>query len=243
MNMDIKSRNVGDIVADNFGYATLFKRYNIDFCCHGATPLAEACRNAGVDVDEITAALDCECEVPSNYHTTPFASWPIDLLIDYVLKIHHRGIRANGPGILADIQKVRSVHGEAHPELAELEELFAMSLDDLENHLSKEEQVLFPYVYALYEASERGEMHEKMHCGTVMNPIRVMWREHEDEGARYMRIREITRNFQPPSDACATYRLMLIRLEKFMDALFEHIHLENNIIFPRCISLEGCCVR
>lgn len=195
---------------------------------------------AGADIERVVEALgDGNMQRGG---AIPFAEWPTDLLIDYVLKIHHRGIRAKGPQLLADIRRVAEVHGDAHPELRQLDRLFAESLEDLENHLQKEEQVLFPYCYELFEAKERGVKHEKMHCGTVANPIRVMLREHNDEGTRYKYIRNLMHGFEAPQDACASYRLMLQDLEMFMDGLFEHIHIENNILFPRFVALESKCV-
>lgn len=233
----LKSQSVGSIVNDNFATARVFKTFGVDFCCGGVASLEEACRAAGADVDVVMQAL-----LAANQSTPcaiPFDSWPTDLLIDYVLKVHHRGIRAKGPGLLNDIRTVARVHGDSHPELLQLEELFAASLRDLESHLQKEEQVLFPYCYALYEASMRKESHAPMHCGSVANPIRVMLHEHNDEGTRYKYIRLLMKDFVAPEDACATYRLMLQDLESFMDGLFEHIHIENNILFQRFQELEA----
>lgn len=237
-NMDLRSRNVGDIVADRFVTAQVFKRYGIDFCCHGNVALAEACAAAGTDVEEVMEALQ-KAETVSAGTGIPFAEWPLDLLMDYVLKIHHRGIRSKGPELLKLIDKVKRVHGEAHPELHELYDLVSVSLEDLEMHLQKEENVLFPYLYDLFQASQSGHTIGNMHCGTIANPIRVMHMEHENEGNRYLHIRELTGGFQVPADACGSYRLMMAELEAFVDALFEHIHLENNIIFPSFMELEG----
>lgn len=237
----IAKRSVGSIVNEDYAAAKVFKQYGIDFCCGGDISFEEACRSAGVAMDDVVAALSGA--MPEGVGAIPFDSWPTDLLIDYVLKIHHRNIRAKGPGLLRDIEKVAQVHGDAHPELRQLPTLFAQSLEDLESHLQKEEQVLFPYCYALIDAEMRGESHAQMHCGTVANPIRVMLREHSDEGTRYKYIRVLMKNFVAPEDACATYRLMLSELEAFMDGLFEHIHIENNILFKRFVELESRCVR
>lgn len=237
--MDISNRTVGSIVSDNFATSRVFKRYGIDFCCGGNLTLSAACHAAGVDVDSVVEALKCD---DVNVGVIPFDSWPTDLLIDYVLKIHHRGIRAKGPRLLADIEHVAKHHGERHPELVSLIDHFRNSLEDLELHLQKEEQVLFPYCYQLFEASLAGERHSMMHCGTVANPIRVMLREHNDEGTRYKFIRTLMNDFRAPEDACPSYRLMLEDLEAFMDGLFEHIHIENNILFPRFVELESKCV-
>ena len=203
--------------------------------------LEDACRLAGVCAEDVVR--DIESVVDGSCAAIPFDSWPTDLIIDYVLKIHHRNIRSKGPRLLADIEHLAAVHGASHPELEQLKSLFAQSLDDLENHLQKEEQVLFPYCYHLIESQQKGDKVEAMHCGTVANPIRVMHREHSDEGLRYKFIRNLMHDYAVPSDACPSYRLMLEDLEAFMDALFEHIHLENNMLFPRFVALEQSCVR
>ena len=239
-NSNYANRSVSSIVNENYAAARVFKYFGIDYCCGGGALLADACRAAGVDIDRVCEALAENDGAKGG--AIPFASWPTDLLIDYVLKIHHRDIRTKGPQLLKDIERVAAVHGDAHPELHQLTELFAASLEDLENHLQKEEQVLFPYCYKLFEASLRKERVEKMHCGTVANPIRVMHSEHSDEGTRYKYIRSLMNGFVAPDDACVSYRLMLADLEAFMDGLFEHIHLENNILFPRFVAMEKRCV-
>ncbi len=233
---------VGAIVARNFSSATVFARYGIDFCCHGDTPLGEACAAAGVTADEVIKALNIPTTETISQHAE-FSSWPVDLLIDYVLKIHHRGIRKNGPAILELLEKVVSVHGEAHPELYEIRDLFAESLQELDMHLVKEEEVLFPYLLELFEASENKAPIAQMHCGTVENPIRVMRMEHEGEGNRYLYMAKLTNNYTAPENACNSYRLVYEQLHGFMNGLFEHIHLENNIIFPIAVELENQWVR
>ena len=239
-NSNFMNMSVGAIVNENFAAARVFKYYGIDYCCGGSAMLVDACRIAGADPDNVCRALMVTHETESG--AIPFATWPTDLLIDYVLKIHHRGIRAKGPKLLADIKRVAEVHGAVHPELNQLVTLFSDSLEDLESHLQKEEQVLFPYCYNLYEASMRKERVAQMHCGTVANPIRVMLSEHSDEGTRYKFIRNLMNGFAAPENACPSYRLMLEELEEFMDGLFEHIHIENNILFPRFVHLEKKCV-
>ena len=167
--IDWKYTSVGQIVADDFAAASVFKKYGIDFCCHGEVMLEKACADLGLAVEEVEQALLRQDEAGNG--RIPFASWPLDLLMDYILKIHHRGIRARGPELLALLEKVERVHGEAHPELHELKALVCESLEDLEMHLQKEENVLFPYLYELYAARNR-TAYGPMHCGTDSNPIR-----------------------------------------------------------------------
>lgn len=233
---DWKYTSVGNIVAEDFAAAKVFKKYGIDFCCHGETTLDKACTDLGLSAEEVIQAL--ERQEADGGGRIPFVSWPLDLLMDYILKIHLRGIRARGPELLSLLEKVERVHGEAHPELHELKALVTESLQDLEMHLQKEENVLFPYLYDLYAAQEKGQRMEPMHCGTIANPIRVMKMEHEGEGNRYLHIIKLTGHFSVPQDGCASYRLLMQELEAFVDALFEHIHLENNLLFPRFEEIE-----
>lgn len=238
---DLLHTAIGTLVAQDFNTTKVFKQFGLDFCCHGQDDLATACRKQQVDADEVIRLLEQTLEPAQGGKGIPFASWPLDLLLDYVLKIHHRGIRSHGPELLALVEKVARVHGAAHPELLELQQLVAESLTDLEAHLSKEEQVLFPYLYDLFAAATEERTLAPMHCGSIANPIRVMHLEHEHEGDRYLHIRQLTGNFSVPADGCASYRLMMQELEAFVDALFEHIHLENNIIFPEFLKLEQRC--
>lgn len=235
---DIKNKSVGEIVKEDFSTVQIFKKYGIDFCCHGSEKLGTACEEQQVDVDKVIGELQKPAVQSEGAVKIPFGSWPLDLLIDYVLKIHHRGIRQNGPELMELLDKVKEVHGDNHPELFELSDLVFESFHDLEKHLQKEENVLFPYLYDLYKASEAKQPAGQMHCGTIQNPIRVMMMEHEAEGERYKHIRVLTNNFTTPEDGCASYHLLMQKLEQFVDALFEHIHIENNIIFPGFIKLE-----
>ena len=163
-----------------------------------------------------------------------FQDWPLDLLVDYALKVHHRTIRREGPATLALVEKVVG-ENEVMPEVREL---FAGSLEALESHLMKEENVLFPFLYELYKADEDGLKIEQMHCGTIGNPIRVMMMEHGDELARHEHIAALTNHYTAPADASADYRTLLARLKEFMEALKEHIHVENDIIFPGFLEVE-----
>lgn len=231
-----QQQTVGQIVADNFAAAHVFYRFKIDFCCHGNTPFAEACTTAGVAEDEVIRALE---EVQAQVSAVPdFARWPMDLLIDYVLKIHHRGIRQRTPELSALMAKVARVHGDAHPELHEVQHLLEEAFIDLEEHLQKEEQVLFPFLYHQYDSLLEGRRPEGFHCGSVAMPIQVMMSEHEHEGNRFRRIALLTKEFTAPEGACGSYRLLLDSIRQFEQDLHEHIHIENNIIFPEALRLE-----
>jgi iron-sulfur cluster repair di-iron protein len=234
------SRTVGEIVADNYAAADVFHHFGVDFCCHGADNYLEAVGKANADPERVADALDGLHAQPG---TSPdFKQWPTDLLIDYVLKIHHRGIRRDGPEMLSLMHKVEQVHAENHPELHEVARLLEGSLEALEEHLQKEEQVLFPYMYEMYAAIARGERPQPFHCGSIAMPINVMEAEHDGEGERYRHIAALTNNYTAPADACASYRLLLDKIKTFEANLHEHIHLENNIIFPDAIAVEAASV-
>ncbi len=235
--IDYSSLTVGQIVAADFVKSAVFARLGIDFCCHGGTPFGEACRAKGLDPDDVSRQLDGVHEAGVS-GSPVFRDWPLDLLVDYVLKIHHRNIRARGPKITELLDKVVRVHGGRHPELAEVSLLFRESLADLESHLSKEEQVLFPYVYQMCDAVYSGCNVAPFACGTIQHPVAVMEDEHSQEGERFGKIASLTGEFTPPEDACGSYRLVMQLLREFRDALHEHIHIENNIIFPTAIAME-----
>ncbi len=163
-----------------------------------------------------------------------FGEWPVDLLIDYALKVHHRNIREKGPALL---ELIGSVKGES-AAMEEVEELFAQSLSDLDDHLMKEENVLFPYLYELLESKREGGMMTPMHCGTISNPIRVMMLEHEGEVERHGRISELTNGYNAPVDASDEYKKAVDGLREFAADLHEHIHIENDVIFPKSEMIE-----
>lgn len=164
-----------------------------------------------------------------------FAKWPTDLLIDYVLKVHHRGIRTEGPQLISLLNKV----AQSHPEMTQVAQLFAESVDALDHHCGKEDNVLYPYLYELYEAQQDGRTTGGFHCGSVAFPINVMMGEHDEENKRWDIIRQLTNGYAAPADADQDYVSAIAWLKEFFDLhMTEHIHLENDIIFPWAISAE-----
>ncbi len=234
--MEFKNKSIGEIVADDFRTASVFKKHGIDFCCKGGRTIQEACHQKNLDEAEVLADLK---NLPSkNSGEIDFKAWPLDLLTDYVEKTHHRYVEEKTPVLLAFLDKLCKVHGGQHPELFEIKELFEMSAQDLGAHLKKEELVLFPFIKNLVKAKTNGEPIPQAHFGTVENPIAMMTHEHIVEGERLRKIGEITNEYTPPQDACQTYRVTFAMLEEFENDLHKHIHLENNILFPKSIQLE-----
>ena len=228
---------VKDIVTNDFRTAAVFHTHHIDFCCGGAQPLGEACRAAGVDTTALLDELTRVCAEPTS--TVPnFAVWTAEELIEYIVTKHHAYVREALPRIAAHTEKIARVHGERHPELIEVNRLFAAVVDDMTSHMWKEEHILFPFIAALAGAEEEGGPAPMAPFGPVENPIRMMELEHETAGGALDRIRELTQDYREPADACTTYAITLKELEAFEQDLHAHVHLENNVLFPRAIDLQ-----
>lgn len=227
---------IGDMVAEDFRTAAIFKKYGIDFCCKGGRTIEDACDKKDLDPNKIYSELE---NLPiSGASGIDFKSWPLDLLADYVEKTHHRYVEEKTPIIQQFLDKLCKVHGDRHPELFEIRDLFNASAQDLAAHLKKEELVLFPFVRKMMNSKISGQAIEQPHFGTVENPVEMMKHEHSVEGERLEKIAQLTNNYNPPADACNTYRVTFAMLQDFENDLHTHIHLENNILFPKSIELE-----
>ncbi|WPP47984.1 iron-sulfur cluster repair di-iron protein [Catalinimonas niigatensis] len=228
---------VGQIVNRNYRTADVFKKFGIDFCCGGKKPLQEACEKKNIDPKELEQVL-LKVLNQTQEEVVNYSSWPLDLLADYIEKKHHRYVEENIPLIQQYLHKVASVHGDHHPELIEVYQLFNQCAEELGQHMQKEEQILFPYIRQLVKAQRIGSVLEAPHFGTVENPIAMMEHEHDAEGNRFARIAALCDQYNPPADACNTYKVTFAKLEEFESDLHTHIHLENNILFPQVIALE-----
>ena len=231
-----QEKTIGDFVAENFRTAEVFKKYNIDFCCKGGRTVEEACDKKKVSPEEIYKELEEVANRKSE--DIDFNSWPLDLLADYVEKTHHRYVEEKSAMLIPYLNKLCKVHGERHPELFEINELFIGSAQDLAAHMKKEELILFPFIKQMVEAKKNGEPLPAPRFGTVENPVAMMQHEHEAEGERFVKIAELTNNYEFPDDACGTYQVTYRMLEDFQNDLHKHIHLENNILFPKAIAME-----
>ena len=228
-----KDKIIGQLVAENYKAASVFKTYGIDFCCNGNRSIYEACDQKGIDSDTVVGDLNKAMEV-KDAQNTDYQSWDIDLLADYIEKKFHRYIERKIPELKAYLKKVASVHGQRHPELIEINNLFTASALDLLSHMKDEETLVFPYIRQMMEK----KMLDDFEFNTVESPIQKMMIEHDNEGNRFRRIAELTDNYTPPMDACNTYRVSFALLQEFESNLHLHIHLENNILFPKAIETE-----
>jgi regulator of cell morphogenesis and NO signaling len=214
---------VGD-VATQYPLATrVFARHSIDFCCGGGKPLSEACMKVGVQVDTVLAEIDKEIST-TDRREERWDEKSVELLIEHLLVEYHRPLDEELPRLEALARKVNGVHGEKEPEmLGGILSTFMSLRAELEQHMAKEEQILFPMI-----KSGQGAMAEE--------PVAVMEQEHVSAGAALKRLRELTNNFEVPEEACNSWRALWVGLEAFEKALHEHIHLENNILFPRALQ-------
>ena len=215
----------------------VFEKLKIDYCCGGGRNITEACASVGVRLDELSRLLDEAGAVGDD--ARDFATGPLSDLIRHILDTHHVYTREESARIHALLDKVCGKHSENHPELQEVRALFLKLDADLQPHLLKEEQILFPYILRLEAAAVAGTPAPFAPFGTVNNPVRMMMFEHDTAGDLLREIRTAASDFQVPEDACMSFRALYQALEDFEKDLHQHIHLENNVLFPRAVELEA----
>lgn len=234
----LEHKQIGELVAENYKTATVFKKHKIDFCCQGGRTISDACQQKGVSIWELTRELE-EVMRDKGADTTDYQSWPLDLLADYIEKKHHRYVEQRVQEIKPFLDKLCKVHGGRHPELFQINEHFTASAGELTQHMKKEELVLFPFIRKMVQAKAEGKPLAAPHFGSVDNPITMMEQEHDAEGERFRLIAELSNDYTPPADGCNTYRVTFALLQEFEDDLHLHIHLENNILFPGARIMES----
>jgi regulator of cell morphogenesis and NO signaling len=236
--MDLTGQStVGDIVAGDFRSAAVFHEFGIDFCCGGKRVLEDVCRERQIDPDVVLDAISRACSAPSS--APHFDEWAPETLIAFIVDKHHGYVRRALPSLTANTQKLANAHGKRHPELPEVARLTQAVAVEMLSHMAKEECVLFPYIAEIADAVREHRPIPEPPFGTIENPIRMMEHEHESTGAAIARIRELTSGYQVPPDGCTTYRVALQQLAEFERDLHAHVHLENNILFPRAKALAG----
>ncbi|MCH2223764.1 MAG: iron-sulfur cluster repair di-iron protein [Crocinitomicaceae bacterium] len=236
MNIESK-QSIGEIVAGNYRAATVFKAHGIDFCCKGNRSIFEVCESNGIDESQLIHELYTHLN-KINADSIGYQHWPLDLLADYIERKHHVYVEAKSIEIKEYLSKLCSVHGRAHPELILINDLFVAASKDLAVHMKKEELVLFPFVRRLQRAVDSGEQFQFSSFGGVENPIEVMKQDHDNEGERFRQIARLSNDYSVPEDGCNTYGVAYALLKEFEDDLHLHIHLENNILFPKVLEME-----
>lgn len=235
-----KTKTVREFAVEVPGATRIFEKLGIDYCCGGGKALESACLAAGVPPEKVVTLLEEAGKAAVSINGTP--DWKTVSLTDlaaYIVTKHHGFTREELPRLSQLLAKVCSVHGENHPELRKLRTICQALQDELTDHMLKEEHILFPYIKSLDTAVAQGEPVPTPFFGTVRNPIRMMMQQHDDAGQALRELRESSSNYRVPADGCISFRTLYQALEEFEKDLHQHIHLENNILFPRATELEA----
>jgi regulator of cell morphogenesis and NO signaling len=232
--MTTTTQTVREIALEQPSSIRVFEKFGIDYCCGGRKPLAEACAANDLEVDKVIAALEIAAETPA----ASVEGWqqkPMEELVNHILATHHAYVKRELPRLAELAQKVVNRHGATRAELPTIQSALARLDEELTQHLAKEEAVLFPFIVKL----ERGGAKPEACFGTVANPIAMRTAEHDAAGALLAEMRCLSQNFTTPQEACPTYHAFYDGLREFEQDLHQHIHLENNILFPRAITMEA----
>lgn len=225
---DLAQQTVGQIVAEDYRVSQIFRARGMDFCCGGKKTLSSVCKAKSIELDEVLRELDLLQDSETEQHH--FNEWNLDFLADYIVQNHHSFVRKMLPELNFYAEKVARVHGESHRELLEVLNKVKQLSYELVEHLEKEEEDLFPQIKDLVQQQKAGSVKEAL--------LEVLESEHEKAGELMAEIGSLTNNFTPPEDACASYRVLFQNLEGFQKDLHKHVHLENNILFPKAMELE-----
>lgn len=233
------AKTVREIAVENPVATRVFEKFGVDYCCGGSQPLEQACQRAGVPYEKVLDSLEMEEETArAAQRVHDWQNEPLSELIRHIKNIHHKYTREETARLTALLQKVCSVHGKNHAELLDIQSTFASLAQELSTHLMKEEMVLFPYIERMEEAMIQNEPLLPAPFGSVGNPVAMMEHEHDSAGNALRSIRKASGDFTTPADACISYQTLYKALAAFETDLHQHIHLENNILFPRAIAME-----
>ena len=237
MNGTLSSLSLAQIVNSHHQAASIFEKYHLDFCCKGKRSLEQACSEQQLTVSQVTEELENIFSKESTGTVIDFDKMNLTQLCDYIVQTHHAYVKKEMPQIYAYLQKVSSKHGERHPELGEIFGFFSAVKEDMEDHMRKEELVLFPRIKELQKLADNENARLQLTMGYLQSPIIVLEQEHDHAGRVLNDIRIFSNDYTPPQDACTTYRLSFAALKAFELDLHQHVHLENNILFPKAIEI------
>jgi regulator of cell morphogenesis and NO signaling len=230
-------RSLKDLVADDVRTISVLERYGLDYCCHGSQTLEQAAHRHGASLDEVVGALASLGDPAESGYP---AEWEdLAALTRHIVEHHHGYVRGITPTIHRWLEKLVERHGTNHPELAGVRDAFEQLSGELSSHMAKEEGILFPYIDDLAAAGRTGGRLPRGPFGTILHPVRAMEAEHEHAEEVLHRLRQLTKGYLPPADGCTTFTLCYDELRRFEADLHRHVHLENNLLFPRALDLEN----
>lgn len=233
-----RGETIGQIAAKDLRKAEVFKKHGIDFCCGGKKTLKQVCQEKGVDLAVLEAELDRTGQTSITTTGHEFNRWQPDFLADYIYNQHHIYYYEAEPVITDLLSKVVARHSAQHPELVALQSLYKVLVNELNSHFAKEEKVLFPFIKALMKAKVSGDFEALNSQPSLTEPIQMMEEEHEAAGEILDNIQHLTNNYKLPEGACNSYRFLYKKLKELDEDLHQHIHLENNLLFPKALKLE-----
>ena len=236
MNTSLTTLSLAQIVNNNHQAASVFEKYHLDFCCKGKRSLEQACIEQQLSLEEVTGDLENIFTRSNSGSIVNFEKMSLTQLVDYIVQTHHAYVKNEMPQIQTYLQKVSSKHGDRHPELNKIFQTFNAVKEEMEGHMKKEELILFPRIKELQKLSEDENAKPQLNITYLQSPITVMEQEHDHAGSLLNDIRILSDNYTPPQDACTTYRLSFASLKAFELDLHQHVHLENNILFPKAIE-------
>lgn len=227
---NLSQQTLAEIVTNDHRTAGVLKKYSLDFCCKGKRTLTDACAEKGLSVDNILAELQPVLEMPVQKHL-PFTEMSGEQLVSYIVTHHHYYVKQIMPQLLLHLHKVATKHGSRFPFMVEVFNLFTSVQEEMTLHMQKEERILFPAIIKAEQAFTNNE-NAAMACSVINGAVLVMEKEHDEVGELMAAIHQLTNGYQPPADACNTFRLSLAELKEFEEDLHRHVHLENHILFP-----------
>lgn len=239
MNRTLSSLSLAQIVNSNHKAASIFEKYHLDFCCKGKRSLEQACVEQQLSLLKVTDELENLFSKDNDGIVIDFEKMNLTQLADYIVQTHHAYVKNEMPQIHAYLQKVSSKHGERHSELYKIFQTFAAVKEEMEGHMKKEELILFPRIKELQKLADNESAQLQLHINYLQSPITMMEQEHDHAGNMMNDIRILSNDYTPPQDACTTYRLSFAALKAFELDLHQHVHLENNILFPKAIRMFG----
>jgi regulator of cell morphogenesis and NO signaling len=236
MNLD-SSRTVRDIAVEHPNATRVFEKLGIDYCCGGGKSLADACSAARLSADEVVRALESELAARADA-AADWSNGELASLAQHIINKHHNYVRNELPRLEQLMAKVASVHGARHAELLDIQKELHQLGGELMTHMMKEEHILFPYIAEMEQTVQSGRRLRPPMFGTVRNPVQMMIMEHDAAGDEMRRMRQASSGYTAPADACISYQTLYRALQEFEADLHQHIHLENNILFPRAVGME-----
>lgn len=232
----LEIRSIGEIVAADFRTATIFKKHDIDFCCGGNEILKTICTKKALALDTIIEELKAVQSEPAD-RSQNYSAWSLSFLADYIVNTHHTYLKENDEQIAAYARKIAAAHGAHHPEVIKIATIFDKITTDMAAHLKEEEEVLFPAIKRIDTAKINRTAPEENDLETIRLSLGKLLVEHEAIGNAVHEIHHLANSYFIPDDVCNTFVVTYQKLKEFEDDLHKHVHLENNILFPKAAQL------